>query len=314
MTAGGQDHEQPAGTIARRRTSPEVSVVIPTVRGGRLLAEAVRSALGQTLDDVEVLVVTNASGVDLALLPADPRIRVLHQPRGGKPWAVNLAVGEARGRWLAFLDDDDLWEPEKLELQLAALEGWRGVPACTSQFRLIDEDGALTGDGWGRPMTYRELLGARGRFLWSTLVVARSRWVLLGGLDPRVRYAEDLAFVLRLLADGPCAFVDTPLVRYRRHRGAITRDHALELVQWHSLVVAAERRLAARAGDWGSWAASLRGSVLARRWTTSEAFAEADRSFRQGSYRRAAGLARVGLAASPPDAVRLLLKRAAGRI
>ena len=288
--------------------------MIPTVRGGRLLAEAARSALEQTLGDLEVLVVTNASDVDLALLPADPRIRVLHQPRAGKPWAVNLAVDEARGRWLAFLDDDDLWEPEKLELQLAALEGWRGVPACMSQFRLIDEEGALTGDGWGRPITYRELLGARRRFLWSTLVVARSQWALLGGLDPRVHYAEDLAVVLRLLSDGPFAFVDTPLVRYRRHRHSISRDHTLALAQWHSTVFASERGLAIRAGDWGAWATSFRGSVYARRWTTSEAFAEADRSFRQGSYRRAVGLAWVGLTASPPDAVRLLLKRAVGRI
>jgi len=296
------------------RAGPEVSVVIPTVRGGPLLAEAVRSVLGQALGELEVLVVTNASGLDLAHLPDDPRLRVLHQPRAGKPWAVNLGAGEARGRWLAFLDDDDLWEPEKLEVQLAALESWHGVPACTSQFCLIDEDGTVIGPGWGVPTTYRELLGARVSFLWSSLVVARSQWLLLGGLDPRVRYAEDLAFMLRLHGEGPCAFVEAPLVRYRRHRVTISRDHALDLARWQAVVVASERRLMAQAGDWGAWVASLRGSLLARRWTTSEAFAEADRHLRQGSYRRAAGLAWTGLRASPPDAVRLVVKRAAGRV
>lgn len=279
-----------------------------------MLGEAVSSALAQTVADVEVLVVRNARGVDLSELPGDHRIRVLDQPRPGRPWAANLGASEARGDWLAMLDDDDIWEPTKLESQLEALSGWDGAPASITQFRLIDAEGNAIGKGWGAPTTYRDLLAGRVSFLFSSLLVARELWAGLGGLDSRATYSDDLALMLSIHAIGPAVFVDQPLVRYRRHATTMSSRQALQLAAWQGPVLGAERRFALQRGDWGAWAMSFRGSAVSRRWTTSEAFAEADRSFRQGAYRQAAALAWRGFRASPPDALRLLFERLAGRV
>lgn len=294
--------------------TPLVSAVVTTVRGGAFLGEAACSVLGQTVADVELVVVTNAEGVDLSQLPDDERVRIVHQSRRGRAWAANLGAHVARGRWLAMLDDDDVWEPTKLEMQLAALRSWGGAPASLTQFRLIDAAGASIGDGWGAPTSYVGLLSGRVSFLFSSLVLSRELWGEVGGIEPRVTYSDDFALLLAVHAVGPAVFVDQPLVRYRRHPATMSRRQALELASWQSVVLASERRLAAKRGDWAAWRASWAGTVHARRWTASEAFAEADQSRHQGEYRRAARLAWMGVRASPPDALRLVVKRAARRV
>jgi glycosyltransferase involved in cell wall biosynthesis len=102
--------------------SPEVSVVIPTCNRPDLASRAVRSALAQTYEDLEVIVVIDgpdpATEEALGAIP-DARLRVLPLPRQGKaPNARNQGTRAATGRWTAFLDDDDEWLPEKLEVQL----------------------------------------------------------------------------------------------------------------------------------------------------------------------------------------------------
>src|ERR1041385_5815082 len=98
---------------------PLVSAVIPTVGRPGLLPRAVRSALGQTVDDLEVIVVID--GPDDATRDAltaidDPRLRVVQLPENvGLSSALNAGIREASGRWVALLDDDDEWFPRKLE-------------------------------------------------------------------------------------------------------------------------------------------------------------------------------------------------------
>ncbi|MER7458784.1 glycosyltransferase family 2 protein [Micromonospora sp. NPDC126480] len=103
--------------------APEVSVVVPTCDRPALVTRAVRSALSQSVAEIEVVVVVDgADAGTLAALAAvgDPRLRVLPLPeRGGAPNARNEGVRAARARWTALLDDDDEWLPHKLEVQLA---------------------------------------------------------------------------------------------------------------------------------------------------------------------------------------------------
>ena len=102
--------------------NPLISVVIPTRNRPLLVGRAVQSALTQTFKDIEVIVVIDgpdeASSIELAQINY-PRLRVIELPnsRGGSG-ARNIGVIEAQGEWIAFLDDDDEWLPEKLELQL----------------------------------------------------------------------------------------------------------------------------------------------------------------------------------------------------
>jgi glycosyltransferase involved in cell wall biosynthesis len=102
--------------------TPEVSVVIPTFSRPDLVTRAVRSALAQTIDKIEVIVVLDgpdeASRAALDAL-GDPRVRVVGLPgQGGAPNARNVGVREARAPWTALLDDDDEWLPQKLAVQL----------------------------------------------------------------------------------------------------------------------------------------------------------------------------------------------------
>jgi glycosyltransferase involved in cell wall biosynthesis len=119
-------------------TSPIVTVVIPTRNRPELLLRAVKSALRQTLGEIEVVVVIdgevgNATANALALL-GDERLRYARMPQSvGGAEARNVGVREARGNWIALLDDDDEWLPEKLESQLAAVSGQGQRLVVTSQ-------------------------------------------------------------------------------------------------------------------------------------------------------------------------------------
>jgi glycosyltransferase involved in cell wall biosynthesis len=101
---------------------PLFSVVIPTYNRPDFLPEAIDSVLGQTVDDLECLVVDDAGPVP-ASVPDDPRVRLIRRDlNGGEPAARNTGIQEARGRFLAFLDDDDIFTRDRLQIALEGLE------------------------------------------------------------------------------------------------------------------------------------------------------------------------------------------------
>lgn len=126
---------------------PLVSVVMPTFERRALLAAAIDSVRAQTLDDFELLVVDDAStdGTEALLAErarADPRVRVFRATvNRGCNAARTLALGEARGRYLAFLDDDDLYLPERLERAVARLEAESSLDVAFCRFSYIDAAG-----------------------------------------------------------------------------------------------------------------------------------------------------------------------------
>jgi glycosyltransferase involved in cell wall biosynthesis len=209
---------------------PDVSVVIPTHNRRRLLGQAVRSALGQVGVEVEVVVVDDGSSdgtADAVASLGDGRVRVIHHRRPlGVAAARNAGAGAARGAWVALLDDDDLWAPDKLKRQLeaasAAEAGWvyAGVVEIDAEGRLL---------GGGAPPSPEDLLaGLRRRNLMpagSSNVAVRSDLLSAsGGFDPRLRHLADWDLWLRLAALGPPACVPAPLVAYRLHHGQATLD------------------------------------------------------------------------------------------
>ena len=115
---------------------PGLSVIIPTYNRAALAPEAVASVLAQTWRDFEVLVVDDAStdGTAAALAAFGSRIRLLrHAFRLGVAAARNLGICAARGQWLAFLDSDDLWRPEKLARQMAYLTAHPKLVLCQTE-------------------------------------------------------------------------------------------------------------------------------------------------------------------------------------
>jgi glycosyltransferase involved in cell wall biosynthesis len=110
---------------------PQFSVIIPTYNREQLLNEAVRSVLDQTIQDFEMVVVND--GGNAPIVPDDPRIRVLTKANGGPASARNDGIRAAQGRYVAFLDDDDLYTPDRLALALKGLTG-ASVTVCSKSY------------------------------------------------------------------------------------------------------------------------------------------------------------------------------------
>ncbi|MBE9178913.1 glycosyltransferase family 2 protein [Oculatella sp. LEGE 06141] len=121
-----------------------VSVVIPVYNAEKYIAATVQSVLNQTYTDFELLIVDDGAidrSIELCQQFADPRIKIIHQPNRGVSAARNAGIREAKGRYIAFLDGDDLWTADKLEKHVQHLESSPnvGVSFCRSAF--IDEAG-----------------------------------------------------------------------------------------------------------------------------------------------------------------------------
>lgn len=127
---------------------PALSVVIPAYNVARFITAAVESVLAQTMGDLEVIVVDDGSTDETAALVrrfGDPRVVLVSKPNSGLSSARNAGTRVARGRYLGFLDGDDIWFPEKAERQIAALEAESGVTMTYSHSAYLAEDGTPTG-------------------------------------------------------------------------------------------------------------------------------------------------------------------------
>ena len=113
---------------------PQFSVIIPTYNREQLSTEAIRSVLDQTMQDFEIVVVND--GGDVPIVPDDPRIRILTKPNGGPASARNHGIRAAQGRYITFLDDDDLYTPDRLALGLKGMEG--GTPTSLHAVRVTE--------------------------------------------------------------------------------------------------------------------------------------------------------------------------------
>ena len=211
---------------------PDVSIVIPTRNRSGMLAVALRSALSQRQVDFEVIVVDDGSSDNTAAMVAalsHPRVQLLRQEVSeGVSAARNRGVAVAAGEWVAFLDDDDLWAPDKLVRQLeattAARRGWvyAGDVNVDSHLRVL---------GGGPPPAPDQVVSSLEHYNAvpsgaSNVVVRRDLLAAAGPFDPQLKTNEDWDMWIRLAGRGPPAWVCSPLVAYRVHPGNAALDPA----------------------------------------------------------------------------------------
>ena len=209
---------------------PLVSVIIPTYNRAAMLRDAVESVLSQTFRDFELIVVDDGStdGTGRLLAGYGDRLKVLRTRRRGVSAARNRAAAEAGGRWLAFLDSDDLWLPEKLERQLAA-------HAENPEYRFSHTDEVWVRRGRRvNPMKKHAKRGGR-IFEWclpmcrispSSAMIDTGLFGRLGGFDRAYRVCEDYEFWLRLTAAEPVLYVDRKLIVKRGgHEDQLSSSH-----------------------------------------------------------------------------------------
>jgi glycosyltransferase involved in cell wall biosynthesis len=211
--------------------TPDVSVVIPTHDRWPLVARSVDSALAQEGVSVEVIAVDDGSSdATAAELGArgDPRLRVLrHQAAQGPAGARNSGMAVARGDWIAWLDDDDVWAPDKLRAQLGAAEREQAdFVYCDAV--LVDREGRVLGMERGpEPGSFAEQIRVHNVMPGgcSNLVARAGAVQRAGSFDPQLRVLADWDYWIRLAASGRPAAVHRPLVAYLLHESnMVVRD------------------------------------------------------------------------------------------
>jgi glycosyltransferase involved in cell wall biosynthesis len=197
-----------------------VSVVIPCYNGARFLRDTVGSVLAQTLPPLEVIVVDDGSTDDSAAVAESfgSPVRVIRQPNRGESVARNRGIAEARGDWVAFLDADDLWLPEKLAEQAKLMApGVGGI--CSGNLARYPDGREVY--HCSRPEWFDRswVLEHGAPCHISTLLVRRDEPVRF---PTWTSWSEDLVYYLDLLGHTRIAITDRPLVVYLKHAGAQT--------------------------------------------------------------------------------------------
>lgn len=279
----------------RARVPGRVSVVVPCFNGARYLREAIDGALAQTYGDVEVVVADDGSTDDSVAIVASygERVRGLRQANAGPSAARNLALRSATGEFVALLDADDRFHPDKLARQVDVLRARPDASIVHCGWRLVDGEGCeLPERGW--PRLDGDVLDTLvlGNLVHPVSVVLRRAAVDdVGGFDERCPVNEDWDLFLRASRRGArWACVDEALCDYRIHPGqsherlalvhGVARDILRRLFADGALPEAI-RRLEPRAWE----AADLR---AAAELYAAGATAEADVAFARAARRRPA--------------------------
>jgi glycosyltransferase involved in cell wall biosynthesis len=211
-------------------TEPLVSVVIPAYNAAATVGATLESVLAQTVDDLEVIVVDDGSSDDTAAVVHaidDPRVRLIEKPNGGASDSRNAGIAEATGRYVAFLDADDLWVPDKLERQLDWLASNPGVGAVQTGVRFVDDELNTLDIRRCRPsedalletLQFENLPGFN-----STLLVERELLERLGRYDTSLAILEDWNLAIELAKEGNLGGIEEPLALYRQHPGNRSRN------------------------------------------------------------------------------------------
>ncbi len=205
-----------------------VSIVTPAFNAERYLRETIESVRKQSHASWELLVADDCSTDSTRTLleeqaRADERVRVITLPRNGGPaMARQSAIEAAQGRYIAFLDSDDMWLPAKLERQLRFMQE-RAAGLSFTAFRRISADGARLGRMIGVPdaLEYGQLLGNTA-IATSTAVIDRA---LTGPFRMVKTYYDDFALWLEITRRGFPAFgLNEDLMRYRVLGGSVSRN------------------------------------------------------------------------------------------
>lgn len=208
--------------------TPKVSVIIPAYQDAEHIRAAVDSVLAQTYLDREVIVVDDGSTDEtLKVLSAyGDAIQVISQPNRGPSAARNLGIQVAQGEWVAFLDADDTWLPDKLARQMPLFQKGDGVGLVCSDTFFIDSQGLRPRTGFmdNSPHSGRVLMTIfTASFIpTSTVVVRKICLDQVGGFDEGLRACEDLDLWLRIAAEWEIGFVPEPLAYYRVSDGQLS--------------------------------------------------------------------------------------------
>ena len=215
-----------------------VSIIMPSYNCGQFIEETIRSVQAQTYQNWEIIFMDDCSpdntiSIINVLREKDNRIRFFqNKANSGAAVSRNNALREAKGRWIAFLDSDDIWEPTKLEKQIKFMEE-NGYAFSYTGYQEIDSDSNLTGVYVSGP----KHVSKQGmfNFCWPgclTVMYDASKIGLIQIED--IKKNNDYAMWLKVCKKAYCYLLDECLAKYRRGRaGSVSSHSVMTMIGWH---------------------------------------------------------------------------------
>ena len=206
---------------------PQISVIIPTYNAEQVILDTIKSVQQQTFSDFELIVIDDGSKdktVELIKAVKDERIKVLPYENGGVCVARNRGIKQARGEFISFLDHDDLWTSDKLELQLKALQ--QNLEAGVAYSQVVRMCDGKVFHPSNTPLLegniYPQLLVENFIGNGSNILVRREMVELVGEFDPACPYTADWDYCLRLAAHSPYVVVPKSQIIYQQVSGSMS--------------------------------------------------------------------------------------------
>ncbi|MBD2666007.1 glucosyltransferase [Richelia sinica FACHB-800] len=270
---------------------PKISVVIPVYNSEKSVAETLASVIAQTYRDLEIIIVDDGStdkSIEICQRFKDERIKIVHQQNRGLAGARNTGIRHAQGEFIAFVDSDDLWLPEKLEKHLHHLQHSPQVGLSFSRSRFIDEQGTPLGI-YQMPKLINITPGylfCRNPISNGSSVVIRREVLdaikfeanLYGEIedfyfDDRFRQSEDIECWLRiaLTTNWQIEGIPEALTLYRLNRSGLSANIFKQYESWEQVLIKTQAYQPEFIEKWGDKARAYQLRYLSRRATRERA-------------------------------------------
>lgn len=213
--------------------APAISVLLPVYNGERYLEQAIRSVLGQSFTNFELLVLDDGSKDKSRVLAErlaayDGRVHVRSRSNRGLVPTLNELIGLARGRYLARMDADDIARPDRFRRQVEFLDAHPEVVCVGGAQALIDEKGRFLTTivpPLDNASIQASVLAGHGAICHPSAMIRSSAMAEVGGYDPTMRHCEDLDLWLRLGELGHLANLPDVVLKYRLDPGSVSSRH-----------------------------------------------------------------------------------------
>lgn len=213
-----------------------VSIIMPSYNTGRFIKETIESVLKQTHSNWELIIVDDCSTDNtdeiVGQYLADKRIRYIkNDTNSGAAVSRNRALREAKGKWIAFLDSDDLWEPDKLQKQISFMRN-NGYHFSYTNYIEIDEESKPI----GKSLTGPKCITKHGmyNYCWPGCLTVMYDAETIGLIQiADIKKNNDYAMWLKVCKKANCYLLDETLARYRKRSGSISNHGYGKLIKWH---------------------------------------------------------------------------------
>lgn len=212
-----------------------VSIIMPSWNTGRFIAESIQSVIDQTYENWELIIVDDCSTDNTDEVIAtfgDKRIRCYkNEKNSGAAVTRNKAIGEAKGEWIAFLDSDDLWAPEKLEKQLAFMNSNGYVFSYHDYVKIDEESKPLNIYVTGPDVVTKSKMYNYGYPGCLTFMYSAKAMGLIQIKD--IKKNNDYAILLKLCKKADCHLLKENLAQYRIRKKSISHDKITKKLKSH---------------------------------------------------------------------------------